>query len=75
MTLLSGSANPRVVVATGMQAYTWANTTVTFVKRDTAANSSLIGQYGSKLWLKVTVPPYQVIGTYTGTITYTLYEN
>jgi hypothetical protein len=63
------------VIATGIQSYQVANTTTTFIKRDTAANSNVKGQYGSKLWIRVDVPSYHPIGSYTGTITYTLYEN
>jgi hypothetical protein len=75
LTTLTGSANTRVVVATGMQSYATANTAATFIKRDWAANWWLTGLYWSKLRIKVTIPPYQQVGTYTGIITYTLYEN
>jgi hypothetical protein len=34
-----------------------------------------IGKYKIKPKLKITIPPYQTLGNYTGTITYTLIEN
>lgn len=64
-----------MVIATGMQTYGLTNTVSTYIKRDTGANSGLTGQYGSSLWIRVNVPAYQTPGTYTSTITYTLYEN
>lgn len=73
--VLSGSANPRVTISTGIQSYIIANTVTTFIKRDTATNSSAKGQYGSKLSIKATIPAYQTPGAYSWTITYTLYEN
>jgi len=75
ITVLSGTTNPRVVVSTGIQSYTVANVVTTFIKRDNALNSDVKGEYGSKLSIKATIPAYQKPGTYTGTITYTLYEN
>lgn len=34
-----------------------------------------VGKYKIKPKLKITIPPYQTLGNYTGTITYTLIEN
>ncbi|HMT01355.1 MAG TPA: hypothetical protein PKC14_03435, partial [Candidatus Absconditabacterales bacterium] len=73
--LLTGAANPRVVVADTLVAYQALNSPVTFIKRDTAANSGVIGKYGSYPFLQVSVPAFQAIGNYTATLTYTLIEN
>lgn len=45
-----------------------------FINRDAAANSWVLGKYGEKPYLQLTIPAYTSVGTYQGTITYTLYE-
>lgn len=73
--LLSGSANPLVSLGSAFAAYTGANLTQTFIKRDPDLTGGVLGEYGSQLRIKITVPAYQRISSYTGTMTYTLYEN
>ncbi len=74
-TLLSGTANPRVVMDAGTAAYQNFSSTRTFIVRNNAANSSVLGQYGSQIWLKIDVPAWQGAGTYTTSLVYTLIEN
>jgi hypothetical protein len=40
-----------------------------------AEKKGRIWKYKIKPKLKITIPPYQTLGNYTGTITYTLIEN
>jgi hypothetical protein len=75
VTLITGTANSSVVLWSTMWTYHLATATDTFIKRDTAPNSNRTWTYGSKLWLKVNIPAYTRPGSYTGSITYTLYEN
>ena len=74
-TLLSGQANANVQVATGMLSFSALNNAVTFIKRDTATNNGVVGKYGALPTLRVDIPAYQAVGTYTATLVYTLYEN
>jgi len=75
VSLMNGSANANVVLDAGMAGYQSLDSARTFIKRDTAANSGLVGQYGAFPEIQINVPAYQAIGTYTATLTYTLYEN
>jgi hypothetical protein len=74
-TLVTGSANANVVVADGLAAWSALDSAQTFIKRDTGTNNGLLGQYGSLPQLRVDIPAYQAVGTYTATLCYTLYEN
>lgn len=73
VTKLDGTDNANVVV--NIPTYTALDTPVTFLKRDTAVNNGVIGEYGTWPWLRVEIPAYQTVDTYQGTLTYTLYEN
>lgn len=73
--LLSGTANPRVVLDAATTWYQALNTSRTFIKRNLAANSWVIGYYGANINLKVDVPSGQPAGAYTTTLVYTLIEN
>ena len=75
LVLLGWTANPLVQLWAARWSYTNANTTSTFIFRNTAPNSFRTSRYGSRLRLRVNVPAYANVGTYDGTITYTLYEN
>lgn len=75
ITTLSGTTNPNVLVAGPMSSYHPANTTETFIYRSPWINNNLKWSYGSRLWLQINIPAYTAIGSYTGVITYTLYEN
>ncbi len=74
-TLLAGTANANVVVDAGMSAYQSLEVPRQLIKRNNAANSGIIGQYGTLPELQLIIPAYQAVGTYTGTLTYTLYSN
>jgi hypothetical protein len=37
--------------------------------------TNILWTYGSKVRLRINIPAYQAIGTYSWNITYTLYEN
>lgn len=75
ITLLSWSANPRVILDTGTSGYQSMNTARTFIKRNPAVNSGVIWYYGANINLKVDVPAGQPAGAYAGTLVYTLIEN
>lgn len=74
-TLLSGSANTRVVLDNGTSAYQAFSSARTFILRANAANSGTIGKYGSQVSLKVDVPAWQAVGTYTTNLVFTLIES
>lgn len=73
--LLTGTANTGVVMWSWFTSYQAIGTPITFIKRDPAPNAGRIGRYGAYPFIQVTVPAYQPVGTYTGTLTYTLIEN
>lgn len=75
ISLLSWTANTGVVLGSAFSGYSIASGTVTFIKRDPAPNSGRVWTYGAILQLRVVIPAYFRPSTYTGTITYTLYEN
>ena len=74
LTLLDGDANANVLMHTSMSNRNMANGTNTFIYRPTWINNDVRSTYGSKLDLRINIPPYTSIGTYSGIITYTLYE-
>jgi cysteine-rich repeat protein len=73
--LLSWTANTGVVLWSAFTSYSVASGTVTFIKRDPAPNWWKKWTYWAPLQLRISLPAYIRPGTYTGTITYTLYEN
>ncbi len=73
--LLSWTANTWVILWSAFSSYSIATGTVTFIKRDPAPNTSKKWTYGAILQLRLSLPAYIKPDTYTGTITYTLYEN
>ena len=75
VTTMAGTANTRVVVDAGMASYQTLDSARTYIKRDNAANSGVIGKYGALPQLQVVIPAYQSVGVYTATLVYTLYEN
>lgn len=72
--LVSGTGNPRVTSDIGTT-YQTCNNTLTFMRRNNAANMSVKWRYGQFLNVKVVVPARQTPGNYTSTITFTLIEN
>lgn len=75
ITTLSWSANPAVILDSTIVSFTSLSSPVTFIKRNNGTWWGIQGIYWSKINLQITIPAYQTIGTYTGTLTYTLYEN
>lgn len=73
ITTLSGSNNSNVTV--DISTFTTLDNAVTYIKRDNGTNNGLIGKYGNKPELQLTIPAFQSVGQYTGTIVYTLIEN
>ena len=74
-TLITGTTNTGVVIASGFTTYQSLATPITFIKRDPAANGGRTGKYGTRPRLRVIIPAYQAVGAYQGTLTYTLYIN
>lgn len=75
ITTMAGTANTNVVVDAAMSAYQSLDAPRQLIKRDNAANSGIIGQYGVLPELQLIIPAYQAVGNYTATLTYTLYDN
>lgn len=75
ITTLSWVANPRVVLDAATAWYQALNVSRNYIKRNNAANSWVIGYYGSLINLKVDVPAWQPAGAYTTVLVYTLIEN
>jgi len=75
VTTLSWTYNSSVFVNPTITSYVSASSPVQFLKRNINTGPYTLWTYWSKLWMKINIPAYQSIGTYTWTITYTLYEN
>lgn len=75
ITTLAGTANTNVVVNAGMAAFQSLDTPRRLIERNTAANSGKIGQYGVLPQMQIIIPAYQAVGSYSGSLTYTLYSN
>lgn len=75
VTLMAGVANTNVQIQAAMSAYQSLNTARQLIIRNTGTNNGLIWQYGVLPQLQIIIPAYQAVGTYTGTLTYTLYSN
>lgn len=75
ITTLAGTPNTRVIIAAGMASFQSLDTPRQLINRNTAANFWVLGQYGVNPLMQLIIPAYQAVGTYTGTLTYTLYEN
>lgn len=75
VTLLAWRANSRVYVHTGMLTYQALNVARQLIKRDTANNQGILGMYGTLPLMQLVIPAYQGVGTYVGTLVYTLIEN
>lgn len=74
--LMTGAANPRVEIANTLSTtFAALDTPITYIQRTNQANFGTIGKYGSVPTLQVTIPAYQAVDQYQGTLTYTLYEN
>lgn len=76
VTLMAWSTNTGVVLSgSTLTTFTALNSPITFLQRKNGANFGLIGKYGKIPELQILIPAYQSVGTYTGTLVYTLYEN
>lgn len=76
ISLLAGSANPLVTFGPSIATtYLAIDSPVVFIRRDTAANTGTVWQYGALPSLEITIPAYASRGLYTGELLYTLYEN
>jgi hypothetical protein len=75
ITLMAGTANPLVQIHAGMAAFQTLDVARQLIIRNTAANSWVIWQYGVLPQMQLVIPAYQSVGTYTGTLVYTLYTN
>lgn len=74
-TLLSGTTNPRVTLNAGATSYQDFSSARTFMVRANTANNGVISKYGSQISLKVDIPGWQAVGTYTTSLVFTLIEN
>jgi hypothetical protein len=75
ITTMAGSPNTNVVVNAGMSAFQTLNTPRRLIERVNWANFGLIGQYGVTPQMQLVIPAYQAVGSYTGTLVYTLYNS
>lgn len=73
--LLAWIDNPRVYTHAGMSSYQNLGTARQFINRDTANNQGIIGKYGTLPQMQLVIPAYQGVGTYVGTMVFTLIEN
>ena len=73
---LGGSEDTNVKVPAKTQAYLPfpSSSPATLLERS-ADSEGLVGKYGVLPSFQLTIPAYQTLGSYTGTITYTLIEN
>ena len=74
-TLLNGRANSRVIVRAGMASFQSLDTARQLILRSGANNQWLLSMYWVLPTVQVIIPAYTPVGTYVGTIVYTLYEN
>jgi len=75
ITTMAGTANTNVQVQSAMSSFQSLDTARQLIIRNTTTNNGIIGKYGVLPQLQLLIPAYQAVGTYTGTITYTLYTN
>lgn len=75
ITLLTGGANPRVSVDTGMNNFQSLDIARQLIERPNQANFGVVGRYATLPTMQLIIPAYQAVGTYTATLVYTLIEN
>jgi len=73
--LLSGNANTNVTIDSAATDYQTLDTARSFIRRNTAANNGVVSKYGAQVWLEIEVPAFQAVGSYTGSMVFTLIEN
>ena len=74
LTHLDGDINTDILMHATMNTRHAADGIDTFIYRSTGPNNDLRSTYGSKLDLRINIPPYTSVGVYSGVITYTLHE-
>lgn len=73
---IAGATNPLVNFGNLTATYqAFGSSPLTFISRNNATNNGVIGKYGMYADFELTVPAYTPVGSYQGTLTYTLYEN
>lgn len=72
--LITGTANALVEIPASLLNYSTLDTARTYIKRDPAANFWTVGHYGQYPYLQVVIPAFSAVGTYTGTLVYTLFD-
>jgi hypothetical protein len=75
VTLLDGMINNTVVIHSGMISYQTLDIPRQLIGRVAWFNNGSVGKYGVLPQMQINVPAYQAVGTYTGTLLYTLYQN
>ena len=76
ISILSWSSNSWVIISSLLSWYSViTGSPISFIRRNMGSNAWVLGEYGSKLRFKITIPSYQSVDIYTWSITYTLYEN
>lgn len=75
VTLITGTANTRVQIHSGMANYQSLDVARTLIQRSTGSNFGVLGQYGVLPLLQLLIPAYQPVGSYYATLVYTLIEN
>ena len=72
---LSWTYNSSVFINPGITSYISASSPIQFIKRNANTWPYTVWTYWSKIWMRLNIPAYQSVWSYSGTITYTLYEN
>ena len=73
--VMSGAANPNVVINSLVSGYQTLDVARTWIYRNVGVNTGVIGQYGQAIDLRISVPASQPAGNYAGTLIYTVVEN
>lgn len=74
-TLLSGAANAAVSLAVGTTTYQDFSSARTFLIRNNWTNNGIISKYGSQISLKINIPAWQAVGSYSTSLVFTMIEN
>ena len=73
--LIAWRDNPRVIIHAGMASFQSLDSARQLINRNAAANAGLTSKYGTLPTMQLVIPAYTPVGTYTGTLVYSLYEN
>ncbi|MFA7284445.1 MAG: hypothetical protein WC004_01320 [Candidatus Absconditabacterales bacterium] len=72
---LDGYTLSGVTIHTGMSSFQSLDTARQLILRNPGTVTGSIGSYGTIPEMQLILPPYQAVGTYNGTLVFTLYEN